>query len=210
MSPRGVVTPDVRERLFSAAERVLAAGGSSALTSRAVTTEAGCAKGLIHNHFAGLDEFIADLTLDRMARTVRAMEPLAQRAGQNTVAENLLFATQALIHSPGPLLGGLAAGRPAAFARVRAAMESGAPGFSTAQELIADYLRAERALGRIPEHADTATMAMTLAGTVHHLLMTGPVDGLDITEQTERLVTLLLSTFQDRAGGAGTGEDLPV
>ena len=40
MSPRGVATPDVRERLFAAAERVVQRDGPGALTSRSVTTEA--------------------------------------------------------------------------------------------------------------------------------------------------------------------------
>lgn len=43
--PTGVAIRDVREQLFAAAERVLLRDGPSALTSRAVTSEAGCAKG---------------------------------------------------------------------------------------------------------------------------------------------------------------------
>ena len=39
--PTGVAIRDAREQLFDAAERVLLAGGPSALTTRAVTAEAG-------------------------------------------------------------------------------------------------------------------------------------------------------------------------
>ena len=53
--PTGVAHPRVREHLFEAAERVLLREGPSALTSRAVTTEAGCAKGVLHRHFADFD-----------------------------------------------------------------------------------------------------------------------------------------------------------
>jgi hypothetical protein len=51
--PTGVALPDPREQLFAAAERILRRAGPQALTSRALTTEAGCAKGVLHRHFAG-------------------------------------------------------------------------------------------------------------------------------------------------------------
>jgi AcrR family transcriptional regulator len=37
--------------------------GTTALTSRAVTTEAGFAKGVLHRHFADFDAFLAELVL---------------------------------------------------------------------------------------------------------------------------------------------------
>src|SRR4051794_35357326 len=114
MSPRGVATPDVRERLFAAAERVVEKGGPGALTSRSVTAEAGCAKGLLHAHFAGFDEFVAELCLDRFARTAARAQALAGLAGQGTVARNLDAVALALFDSGGPAISGLAMTRPAA------------------------------------------------------------------------------------------------
>ncbi|HZE30218.1 MAG TPA: TetR family transcriptional regulator, partial [Actinoallomurus sp.] len=66
--PTGVAIRDVREQLFAAAERILVRDGPNALTSRAVTTEAGCAKGVLHRHFADFDAFLAELVLDRIRR----------------------------------------------------------------------------------------------------------------------------------------------
>ena len=68
MVPTGIAIRDVREQLFGAAERVLLRAGPNALTSRAVTTEAGCAKGVLHKHFADFDAFLAEFVLDRVAR----------------------------------------------------------------------------------------------------------------------------------------------
>ncbi|MEY9997042.1 hypothetical protein ABIE67_009074 [Streptomyces sp. V4I8] len=45
--PTGVHLRDARQQLFDAAERVLLRDGPNGLTSRAVTDEAGCAKGVL-------------------------------------------------------------------------------------------------------------------------------------------------------------------
>ncbi|MFI6118705.1 TetR/AcrR family transcriptional regulator [Streptomyces sp. NPDC051064] len=201
MSPRGVTMPDVRERLFAAAERVLAREGPGALTSRAITGEAGCAKGMLHAHFAGLDEFVADLCLDRFARTARQAEELPGRAGENTVAENLGGIALALLDSAGPTIAGLAMTRPAASLRVRQAMEAGAPGFSAVQEAIAQYLAAEQRLGRLSGGTDTGAVALAVAGTVHHLLMTSWSGAPDPRQQVERLVAMLTGRV-----GAASGD----
>ncbi|WP_307714878.1 TetR family transcriptional regulator [Streptomyces sp. V4I23] len=193
MSPRGVAVPNARERLFAAAERVVAAAGPGALTSRAVTDEAGCSKGLLHAHFAGgLDEFVAELVLDRLARTAALAADLPARAGTDTVAANLSGVATALLTATGPDVSGLALTRPGAAERFRDAMASGAPGFAAIQESVTRYLDAERSLGRVPAGLDTAAAALALVGTVHHLLMTTWPGAPDPREQVERLVPLLI------------------
>ena len=79
--PTGVHIRDVREQLFDAAERVLLRDGPSALTSRAVTTEAGVAKGVLHRHFADFDAFLAELVLNRIARLDSQAAALRNSAG---------------------------------------------------------------------------------------------------------------------------------
>ncbi|MGW4163971.1 TetR family transcriptional regulator [Streptomyces sp. NPDC004788] len=192
MSPRGVATPDVRERLFAAAERVVERDGPGALTSRAVTTEAGCAKGLLHTHFAGLDEFVAALCLDRFARTARKAAALAGLAGEGTVAGNLDAVVQVLFESGGPALSGLAMTRPAAAQRVREALAGGAPGFGAIQESVAGYLTAERDRGRLAGTVDPHSVALAVVGTAHHLLMTSWPGSPDPRQEMRRLVTALL------------------
>ncbi|MER7483181.1 TetR/AcrR family transcriptional regulator [Streptomyces sp. NPDC126510] len=192
MSPRGVATPDVRERLFAAAERVVERDGPGALTSRSVTTEAGCAKGLLHAHFAGFDEFVAELCLDRFARTAAKAQHLSELAGQATVAQNLVAVALALFDSGGPAISGLAMTRPAAALRVREALEGGAPGFTAIQEAITGYLQVERGLGRVAEAVDPSTVALAVVGTAHHLLMTGWPGTPDPRPAMTRLVAALV------------------
>lgn len=192
MSPRGVATPDVCERLFAAAERVVERDGPGALTSRAVTTEAGCAKGLLHAHFAGLDEFVAELCLDRFARTAAKARALSGLAGQGSVARNLDTVALALFESGGPAVSGLAMTRPAATLRVREALADGAPGFTAIQEAITGYLEAERKLGRVAEAVDPGSVALAVVGSAHHLLMTTWPGAPDPRPAMTRLVTALV------------------
>ncbi|UYQ62828.1 TetR/AcrR family transcriptional regulator [Streptomyces peucetius] len=201
MSPRGVAVPDARERLFAAAERVVTQGGPGALTSRAVTDEADCSKGLLHAHFpGGLDEFVAELVLDRFARTAALAAELPARAGQDTVTANLTAVASALLDSAGPALAAVALTRPGAALRFRDAMAAGAPGFAAVQESVAAYLRAERRAGRVAGELDPEAVALALVGTVHHLLMTtwSSADP-DPREQIGRLIPALTGSGRPRA-----------
>src|SRR3954453_11954197 len=82
--PTGVALRDVREQLFAAAERVLLRDGPHALTSRAVTVEAGVAKGVLHKHFADFDAFLAELVVDRIAQLEISAAGLLGKAGAGT------------------------------------------------------------------------------------------------------------------------------
>jgi AcrR family transcriptional regulator len=194
MSPRGVAIPDVRERLFSAAERVLAREGPAALTNRAVTEEAGCAKGLLYNHFTDLDDFIARLVLDRFEKIAVEVRPLPERAGQGDVRENLTAAALALLGTNGPAIAAAAVSRHQVAERVRQAWAGGAPGPGTVEDAMARYLTAEQRLGRITADTDCAILALALAGTVHHLLMYGSTQPAGNPQLVRRLVAALAAT----------------
>lgn len=193
MSPRGVAIPDLRERLFAAAERVVARDGAAALTSRAVTAEADCAKGVLHTHFAGLDEFVAELVLDRFARSARQAQALKAKAGTATVADNLQEVVLVLLEALPPAVVGLAMTRPAAALHTRQGFQAGAPAFDAIQHAFTAYLQAEQRGGRLPSDADTATIALALVGTTHHLLMTRPPAGGENAKATiRRLLAVVL------------------
>jgi AcrR family transcriptional regulator len=167
--PTGVAMRDVRQQLFDAAERVLLRDGPNALTSRAVTTEAGCAKGVLHRHFADFDAFLAELVLDRIARTGLQAAALRDAAGTGTVAGNLADALTELFGSVAVAIVGLITSRDALRARLRRTTPTGIPLLTEAAAMIASYLTAERELGRIAADADVDTLAPTLIGAAHLL-----------------------------------------
>ncbi|MFC6091003.1 TetR/AcrR family transcriptional regulator [Saccharothrix lopnurensis] len=167
--PTGVAIRDVREQLFDAAERILLRAGPSALTSRAVTTEAGCAKGVLHRHFEDFDAFLAAFVLDRVDRLDARAAALVGSAGAGTVVDNLTDALSALFGSVAVAIVALVSFRDDLRARLRRTWPAGVPVLTEAVAVIDAYLTAERDLGRVSADADVALLAPTLIGTGHLL-----------------------------------------
>jgi AcrR family transcriptional regulator len=167
--PTGVALRDVREQLFNAAERILLRDGPSALTSRAVTTEAGCAKGVLHRHFADFDAFLAELVLARAGRMDAQAAALREAAGTGTVVENLAGALTAVFESVAVAVVALITFRDELRARLRRTWPTGVPLLTEAVTMIASYLTEERELGRIATDAEIDALAPTLIGAAHLL-----------------------------------------
>jgi AcrR family transcriptional regulator len=167
--PTGVAIRDPRGQLFDAAERVLLRDGPAALTSRAVTAEAGVAKGVLHRHFADFDAFLAELALDRIARIGDEADSLRAAAGTGTVAGNLAGTLPALFSPAALALIRLVIARDELRQRLRAATGSRLPLLSEATALVAGYLAAEQDRRRIAAGADIGTLAPTLIGAAHLL-----------------------------------------
>ncbi len=191
MVPTGVALRDPREQLFDAAERVLLRDGPSALTSRAVTTEAGCAKGVLHRHFADFDAFLAELVRDRIARLDGQAVALRDAAGTGTVADHLAGVLTELFGSVAVAIVGLVISRDELRARLRTTTPTGIPLLTEATAMIADYLAAERERGRIVADADVDALAPTLVGAAH-LLFADRTAPPPEPEAVRRLVTALL------------------
>ncbi|AVT28818.1 TetR family transcriptional regulator [Plantactinospora sp. BC1] len=167
--PTGVAIRDVRTQLFEAADRILLRDGPSGLTSRAVTTEAGCAKGVLHRHFDDFDAFLAEFVLDRVGRLAPEAAALRESAGTGTVADNLTAALEGLFGSVAVAIVALVTFRDELRLRLRQTWPAGVPVLTEAAVLLAEYLGAERDLGRLAADADVEILAYTLIGAGHLL-----------------------------------------
>jgi AcrR family transcriptional regulator len=167
--PTGVALRDAREQLFDAADRILLTGGPSGLTSRAVTAEAGVAKGVLHRHFADFDAFLADFVMDRVDRMDSKAAALLGSAGTGTVVDNLAEALTAVFESVAVAIVSLITFRDNLRARLREAWPAGVPVLTEAVIMITSYLTLERAMGRITDDADVDVLAPTLIGAGHLL-----------------------------------------
>ncbi|MEW9550991.1 TetR/AcrR family transcriptional regulator [Nonomuraea sp. NPDC050783] len=171
--PTGVALRDVRRQLFDAAERVLLRDGAGGLTSRAVTDEAGVAKGVLHRHFADFDDFLAELVRERLARLDAQAAGLRAAAGTGTVAGNLTAALVELFDPIAVSIVALVLFRDELRARLRrAGPGAGVPVLTQAAGAIGAYLGEERAMGRIAADADVDALALSLIGA-GHLLFAG-------------------------------------
>jgi AcrR family transcriptional regulator len=187
-----VAIRDPRGQLFDAAERVLLRDGPAALTSRAVTAEAGVAKGVLHRHFADLDAFLAELALDRIARIDSQAAELRAAAGTGSVAGNLAAAVAGLFSPAVLALVRLVIARDELRTRLRAATGSRIPLLSEPVAMVGGYLAAERDLGRVAAAADIETLAPMLISSVH-LLFTD-TDGTPDAAAVARVVSAALAS----------------
>ncbi|WP_437041711.1 TetR/AcrR family transcriptional regulator [Streptomyces sp. enrichment culture] len=160
---------NVRGQLFEAAERVLLRGGPDALTSRAVTEEANCAKGVLHRHFTDFDAFLTELVLERIRDIEDRTTTLCAAAGTKSVVDNLTDALQDLFEPVTVAIVALVTFRDGLRARLREAGLTGIPLVVQGTALIAAYLTAERESGRLAGDADIDTLAPTLVGAGHLL-----------------------------------------
>ncbi|WP_063052470.1 TetR/AcrR family transcriptional regulator [Nocardia arthritidis] len=191
--PTGMHLRDARQQLFDAAERVLLRDGPNGLTSRAVTDEAGCAKGVLHRHFTDFDTFLADLVLDRAARLEAQAGALRASAGSGTVAANLTSALT-ILFGPVPLaIIPLITFRDELRARLRQARPGGGMAIlAEATTAISAYLADERELGRIAPDADIDSLTLSLVGGAH-LLFTDRDPGPPTTSAVEKFVAAVIS-----------------
>ncbi|MEA5360569.1 TetR/AcrR family transcriptional regulator [Amycolatopsis sp., V23-08] len=192
--PTGVHIRDARRQLFDAAERVLLRDGPSALTSRSVTTEADCAKGVLHRHFADFDEFLAELVQERITRVGDQAAALRAAAGTGTVQGNLAAALTDVLDPTALAMVSLVFFRDEVRTRLRGA---GVPVLAEAREMLAAYLVEERALGRIAADADVDNVALSLIGA-GHLLFAGRRGGPPPAEEVDQLVATVIADVVQR------------
>lgn len=196
--PTGVHIAEPRQALFDAAERVLLRDGPDALTSRAVTDEAGFAKGVLHRHFSDFEDFLAALVLDRAERIDAHAAALRATAGTGAVAANLVEALTALFSSVAVAIIPLIVFRSDLLARLRRARPTGGvPVLAEATTMICSYLAEERALGRIAADADAHSLAVSLVGA-GHLIFAGRGGTLPAPEELDRAVTAVIADVVQR------------
>ncbi|MGW7529846.1 TetR/AcrR family transcriptional regulator [Streptomyces sp. NPDC054783] len=190
--PSGVHIHNVRGQLFEAAERVLLRHGPDALTSRAVTEEANCAKGVLHRHFTDFDTFLAELVLDRVRGIEDRTTTLRAAAGTGSVVDNLADALQDLFGPVTVAIVALITFRDGLRARLREAGLTGIPLAVQGTDMIAAYLTAERELGRLAGDADVDTVAPTLVGA-GHLLFADRTSAPPQTAAIRKMVTTVIA-----------------
>lgn len=180
--------------------RVLVRDGVTGLTSRAVTTEAGVAKGVLHRHFADFDAFLVELVREHIAQIEAEATALRDASGTGTVAENLTRALMTIFEPVMVAIVVLVIARDELRTRLRAAGTARFPLVGESVAMIAGYLDAERDLGRIAADADVDTLAPTLIGAAQ-LLFTERRNNPPEAAAVRKVVTTVLGGALRRRPG---------
>jgi AcrR family transcriptional regulator len=192
--PRGTAMPSVREQLFDATDRLLRRDGPTGIATRAITDEAGVAKGILHNHFGDLDTFLAAYISDRISRLAEQAQAFRALAGQHTVIDNLTTAMVDLFGSGAASVAAVMAARPSLQAQLSKTRSGSESVFDDLTRAIAAYLIAEKQLGRVTaSDAEAETLAFTLVGATHHLFFSRGLEPVDPND-VKRIVAGLLGS----------------
>ncbi|MGH2862116.1 MAG: TetR/AcrR family transcriptional regulator [Solirubrobacteraceae bacterium] len=165
--PTGTPIHDIRKQLFEAAERVLLRNGPDALTSRAVTTEAGVAKGILHRYFPDFEAFLAALALTHIERLDSLSKQVRAAAGEETVAGNIAKMLTAALAPATIRIIDLVCSRQELGERLRLTTPRGIPVAAEITRMLGAYLTAERGLGRLAITTDVDMLAILLVGGAH-------------------------------------------
>jgi AcrR family transcriptional regulator len=174
------VPTGTRAQLVEAAERVLRTRGLARATTKEIAREAGCAEGTLYLHFADKLDLVRAVHERLLPAFVELVKQLPERAGTGTVAGNLTELADGALRLYRDLLplGSSLFADPELLGRFRALLAERGGGPQRAWAPVADYLRAEQALGRVDPAADPAAAAVLLLGACQQLvfveLMTGP------------------------------------
>jgi AcrR family transcriptional regulator len=161
---------NLREHLIDAAGRLIARQGLAGLTVRVIAKEAGVADGVLYNHFADKEELLATALRAHVRAVERDLGTLPE-AGEGTVEENLRAQLRyglALHRAVLPAFAGLLA-HPTVRARYAEVADTG-PDW---RDRLLDYLRAERAAGRLRADADVGAATAVLVGICHEQVLSG-------------------------------------
>lgn len=170
--------PTLRPRIVEAADRVIRERGIAAATTREIARTAGCAEGSIYVHFADKTDLVISVVTEREPHFAALLE-LPALAGERTVEENLadwLEELLELFRENLPIFFALLGDR-AVLARFTERLAERRTGPLAVARAVAEYLAAERDLGRVAPAAADETAATMLVGAARDYAFTSGFAG---------------------------------
>jgi AcrR family transcriptional regulator len=211
MSPRraravsGHDDPDpasaLRRHLIDVTQRLLAAHGLGRLTTRQIADAADVSHGVLYNHFADKDELILAAVNEQFAELVEQFKQAMPVPGAASIDANVLALARTCISFQAgafPLAGTLI-GRVELLHRFFGDVHAGDNGPQSIIVSIADYLRAEQALGRASKEVEPFAFATMLFGACQARLLGSHLGQLPITDldaDVETMVGVLLRSLR--------------
>ncbi|WP_298324036.1 TetR/AcrR family transcriptional regulator [Haloactinopolyspora sp.] len=187
-----------RDRILDAAARIMRTEGVARATTRQIAREAGYSEATLYKHFSDKADLFKGVLRERMPSLVATLEQLHSRIGQGSVRDNLVDVTTAALafyEDSLPMTAGLFAERHRLDEHV-AGLRRGGGGPGVPNQVLAQYLRAEQAAGRIGAHVVPEAVAALLFGACLQRALLAAFaedDGADRVETATTLVDTLLT-----------------
>ena len=162
-------TDDTRAQLIAAAVEVVRTKGVTGMTTKEVALAAGRSEGSIYNHFTDKIDLVNHVLDAHLPTLLAVLAALPQRVGRATVRANLERVVNALLTFHAeilPVLSGVM-GDPEMLARLHADFLPLDKGPHRPHHGVADYLRAEQALGRIRPDTDCQSLSFLINAACH-------------------------------------------
>lgn len=162
-----------RDRILDAAARVMLEQGVAGATTKQIARAAGVAEGTLYIHFKDKSELYMAVLHERSPGFIPMLAALSEQVGEGTVEERLtgvLLKALPFYRATIPMSASYLYD-PELLARHREFLRERGAGPRRGNELLARYLRAEQALGRVRPDADLdAIVDLLLGACLMHVL----------------------------------------
>lgn len=155
-----------RERILAAAEKIMRERGYARATTKEIARAAGYSEAALYKHFQDKTEIFLGVLSERMPAFGATLSELTAQAGKGSLRAHLVRLARSALDfytETFPIAASLFSTRELLAAHRKALRELGA-GPRGPLIAVAQYLRAERRLGRLPRGTDVEAMAALLLG----------------------------------------------
>jgi AcrR family transcriptional regulator len=171
----------MRTRILEATSNLIRTEGMSAVTTKKIAAEAGCAEGSIFRNFGDKGGLLAAVLSFGLPETQTLYDTVDGVTGSPDVRAGLTAIAEALLgfyRASYPLVGSALADREL-FTRYSQAHRQGGTGPLQAWQLVHGFLESQRSSRRLPEGPDLPVAALALAGACQNAVWVGMVNGAD-------------------------------
>jgi AcrR family transcriptional regulator len=167
--PTDVSRGSTRDRILDAAADVMTRLGLARTTTKEIARAAGCSEALLYKHFRDKEEIFLGVLKERLPNLTTTLAALPEQAGTGSVRDRLVEVVELAVrfYQAGLAIGSSMLGDPVLVQRQREWLLPRGLGPHKANELLAAYLRAEQAAGRVAAGADPDAAAALLLGACY-------------------------------------------
>lgn len=171
--------PSRRAEILAATERLVRERGTQAATTRAIAESVPCSEGAIYVHFKDRLELILAVLEESLPEMLVPLRALKEKTGTGTPVENLVTAVGGLRRFQERVTVMLCslAGEPELRKRFQDSLKEQGRGPRRGVATLAEYIEAEKGLGRIGSEVDAGIAGHMLMASVFFHLFCGEILG---------------------------------